>query len=159
MNDIERIEGRLTLDPPGRFGLVASRFNGIVVESMLTGCIDTLRRHGTRAQDITLVRVPGAREIPLTVKRMAKGGRYDALIGLGVVIRGATPHFEHVAGGCADGLARLSLEHDIPVIFGVLTVDSLEQAIERAGGKAGNRGADAAAAAIEMISLLRELGA
>jgi 6,7-dimethyl-8-ribityllumazine synthase len=158
MSEIERIEGQLVLDPPGRFGVVASRFNGIIVESMLSACIDALRRHGTRAEDITLAKVPGAHEIPLVVKRMAASGRYEAMIGLGAVIRGATPHFEHVAAACAEGLARLSLDHGIPVIFGVLTVDSVEQAIERAGSKSGNRGADAAAVAIEMVSLLRKLG-
>ncbi len=158
MSEIECLEGQMVLDPPGRFGVVASRFNAIIVEPLLAGCIDTLRRHGTRAQDITVVRVPGAREIPTVVQRLLKSDRHEAVIALGAVIRGATPHFEHVAGACAEGLARLSLEHETPVIFGVLTVDTIEQAIERAGSKAGNRGVDAAGVAIEMVSLMRVLG-
>lgn len=141
-----------------RFGIVLGRFNGFIGESLLSAAIDTLVRHGASEADIELVRVPGAYEIPLAAKTMAASKKYDALIALGAVIRGATPHFDYVAGECSRGLSQVSLQFDIPVGFGVLTVDSIEQAIERAGTKAGNKGADAAMAAIEMVNLLRNLG-
>lgn len=141
-----------------RFGIVLGRFNGFIGESLLSGAIDTLVRHGAGEADIEIVRVPGAYEIPLAAKTMAASKNYDALLALGAVIRGATPHFEYVAGECSRGLSQVSLQFDIPVGFGVLTVDSIEQAIERAGTKAGNKGADAAMAAIEMVNLLRNLG-
>lgn len=141
-----------------RFGIVLGRFNGFIGESLLSAAIDTLVRHGANEVDIEVVRVPGAYEIPLAAKTMAASKKYDALLALGAVIRGATPHFDYVAGECSRGLSQVSLQFDIPVGFGVLTVDSIEQAIERAGTKAGNKGADAAMAAIEMVNLLRNLG-
>lgn len=147
------------LDSPARFGLIASRFNGFVVDKLIKGCVDTLRRHGVLERDLTSIRVPGAWELPLVAKTMAGSAKFDAIIALGAIIRGETAHFEHIAEGCARGLAEVSLAASIPVVFGVLTVETLEQAIERAGGKAGNRGADAALTAIEMISLMRRLRA
>jgi 6,7-dimethyl-8-ribityllumazine synthase len=154
---INTIEGDLQVRR-ARFGIVLGRFNSFIGESLLTAAIDTLVRHGASEADIHVVRVPGAYEIPLVAKKMAAGGNYDALIALGAVIRGATPHFDYVAGECSRGLAQVGMQFDIPVGFGVLTVDSIEQAIERAGTKAGNKGADAAMAAIEMVSLLKKLG-
>ena len=153
---IKTIEGALTVKK-ARFCLVVARFNSFVVESLLEGAIDTLRRHGAEESDITIVRVPGAFEMPLVAQRLAASKRFDALIALGAVIRGGTPHFEYVAGECTKGLAGVALKYDLPVAFGVLTVDTIEQAIERAGTKAGNKGAEAALSAIEMISLLRSL--
>jgi 6,7-dimethyl-8-ribityllumazine synthase len=155
---INTIEGDLQVRG-ARFGIVLGRFNGFIGESLLSAAIDTLVRHGASEADIHVVRVPGAYEIPLVAKKMAAAGDYDALIALGAVIRGATPHFDYVAGECSRGLAQVGMQFDIPVGFGVLTVDSIEQAIERAGTKAGNKGADAAMAAIEMVSLLKKLGA
>jgi 6,7-dimethyl-8-ribityllumazine synthase len=140
-----------------RFGIVASRFNDFIVDRLLTASVDTLMKHGVAAADIEVVRVPGAFETPLAIKKMAAGRRYSALIALGCVIRGATPHFDYVAGEVSRGLAQLSLAHDIPVAFGVLTVDTIEQAIERAGTKAGNKGVDAALAAIQMATVLRQM--
>jgi 6,7-dimethyl-8-ribityllumazine synthase len=137
---------------------VVSRFNGFVVESLLNGALDTLKRHGAEDADLTLVRVPGAFEMPVAIERLAAKGGYDAIIAIGAVIRGGTPHFEYVAGECVKGIAHVSLKYGIPVAFGVLTVDSIEQAIERAGTKAGNKGAEAAMSAIEMINLLRQIG-
>jgi 6,7-dimethyl-8-ribityllumazine synthase len=142
-----------------RFGIVLSRFNDFIGERLLHGAIDTLERHGADASQLEVVRVPGAFEMPLAAKLMAASKNYDALIALGAVIRGETPHFEYVAGGCVTGLSEVSLEFNMPLGFGVLTVDSLEQAIERAGSKAGNKGADAARAAIEMLNLVKQLGA
>ncbi len=141
-----------------RVALVVARFNGYLVESLVSGALDTLRRCGIEPGSITVVRVPGAFELPLAAKRLARSGNYDGLVALGTVIRGATPHFDYVAGECSSGLARVALEHEIPVGFGVLTTDTVEQAIERAGTKAGNKGADAALAMIEMLSVLRKLG-
>jgi 6,7-dimethyl-8-ribityllumazine synthase len=157
MADIKVIEGDFT-QSGGRYALVVGRFNGFVVESLVSGAVDTLRRHGIADSDITLVRVPGAYEMPLAVKRVAETGGYDAIIALGAVIRGGTPHFEYVAGEAASGLGAVSLETDVPVTFGVLTVDSIEQAIERSGTKAGNKGAEAAITALEMVSLFKKLG-
>jgi 6,7-dimethyl-8-ribityllumazine synthase len=157
MADIKVIEGDFT-QFSGRYALVVGRFNGFVVESLVSGAVDTLRRHGIADSDITLVRVPGAYEMPLAVKRVAETGGYDAIIALGAVIRGGTPHFEYVAGEAASGLGAVSLETDVPVTFGVLTVDSIEQAIERSGTKAGNKGAEAAITALEMVSLFKKLG-
>ncbi|OUD15216.1 6,7-dimethyl-8-ribityllumazine synthase [Thioflexithrix psekupsensis] len=151
------IEGLLT-PCEGQFAIVISRFNSFITESLLAGALDTLKRHGVADSSVTLVRVPGAYEMPLIAQRLATSKRYDAIIALGAVIRGGTPHFEYVAGECAKGLAQVSLQYDLPVIFGVLTVDSIEQAIERAGTKAGNKGADAALSALEMVNLLRQLG-
>ncbi len=141
-----------------RFCLVAARFNSFVVESLVDGAIDTLRRHGTRDENITLVRVPGAFEMPIALEKIAAKGGYDAIIALGAVIRGGTPHFEYVAGECVKGMSQVSLKYGVPIAFGVLTVDTIEQAIERAGTKAGNKGAEATLSAIEMVNLLRQIG-
>ncbi|TAL74761.1 MAG: 6,7-dimethyl-8-ribityllumazine synthase [Rhodanobacter sp.] len=143
--------------PKGRFAIVAGRFNGFVVESLVAGAYDTLRRHGVAEDAIELVRVPGAWEIALGANKLAASGKYAAVIALGAVIRGATPHFDYVAGACAKGLAQAAIESGVPVTFGVLTTDSIEQAIERSGTKAGNKGADAAMAAIEMVNLYGKL--
>ena len=157
MTDINVIKGDSRADG-ARFALVAGRFNSFIVDHLVQAAVETLTGHGIDQSDIDLVYVPGAFEIPLAVQRMAaKEDAYDAIIALGCVIRGATPHFEYVAGECARGLAAVSLEYDVPVAFGVLTVDTIEQAIERAGTKAGNKGAEAALAALEMVSLFRRL--
>lgn len=153
---IKTIEGNLVASK-GKFAIVVGRWNAFVVESLLEGAIDCLKRHGADEKNITIIRSPGAFEIPLTVKKVAASGNYDAVIALGAVIRGGTPHFEYVAGECVKGLAHVTLEQDIPVSFGVLTVDTIEQAIERAGTKAGNKGEEAALSAIEMVNLLNEL--
>ncbi len=157
MSGIQEIEGQLTLRG-ARIALLVSRFNSFVVESLLSGAIDTLKRHGAEEHDLTIIRVPGAYEMPIAAKRLAAAQRYEAIIALGAVIRGGTPHFEYVAGECTKGLSSVSLQYDVPIAFGVLTVDSIEQAIERAGTKAGNKGAEAAMSAIEMVNLLREIG-
>lgn len=157
MAEIKILEGDFT-QCSGRYALVVGRFNGFVVESLVDGAIDTLLRHGIPEDDITVVRVPGAYEMPLAVKRVAETGNYDAIIALGAVIRGGTPHFDYVAGEASSGLGAVSLETDVPVTFGVLTVDSIEQAIERSGTKAGNKGAEAAVTALEMVSLFKKLG-
>ena len=138
-----------------RFGIVLSRFNHLIGDRLLEGALDTLRRHGAAEENISVARVPGAYEIPLAAQVMAKSGRYDAILTLGAVIRGATAHFDYVAGPLASSLAGVALETGVPVLFGVLTTDTIEQAIERAGTKAGNKGADVAAAAIEMANLLQ----
>ncbi|MBV1876486.1 MAG: 6,7-dimethyl-8-ribityllumazine synthase [Pseudomonadales bacterium] len=140
-----------------KFAIVVARFNSFVVEGLLSGAIDTLKRHGIKEDDVTIVRVPGAFEMPLATKKLAQAGDYDAIIALGAVIRGGTPHFDFVAGECASGLARVSLEAEVPVTFGVLTTDTIEQAIERSGTKAGNKGVDVAMSALEMVSLMRKL--
>lgn len=141
-----------------RFGIVITRWNSFVVDNLLEGALDTLKRHGADENDIEVVYVPGAFEIPLAVKKMAASKKYDAIITLGAVIRGGTPHFEYVAGECVKGMASVMMQFDIPVAFGVLTVDTIEQAIERAGTKAGNKGEEAALSAIEMVNLLRNMG-
>ena len=140
-----------------RFAIVAARFNDLIVDSLVRGAFDALKRHGASDKQVELVRVPGAFDIPIVARRLAASRRYDALIALGAVIRGQTPHFDYVAGECASGVARIALETGVPIAFGVLTTDSMEQAADRAGGKAGNKGADAALAAIEMANLLRRL--
>lgn len=140
-----------------RFGIVVARFNGFVVEELLSGAVDALKRHGVSESNITVIRVPGAFEMPLATKKAAESGDYDALITLGAVIRGGTPHFDYVAGECASGVGKIALDANIPVAFGVLTTDTIEQAIERSGTKAGNKGADAAMSALEMVSLMRNL--
>ncbi len=140
-----------------RYAIVVGRFNSFVVEALLDGALDTLKRHGVSDDNITLIRVPGAWELPLAAKKLAEKKQYDAIIALGAVIRGGTPHFDYVAGECAKGLGVVGLDAGLPVVFGVLTTDSIEQAIERSGTKAGNKGADAALTAIEMISLLKAL--
>jgi 6,7-dimethyl-8-ribityllumazine synthase len=153
---IKTIEGAMRADQ-GRFCLVVARWNSYIVESLEKGAIDTLLRHGADESNLTIVRVPGAFEMPVTIERIARLGGFDAVIALGAVIRGGTPHFDYVAGECVKGMAQVSLTHGLPVAFGVLTVDSIEQAIERAGTKAGNKGAEAAMSALEMVDLLRQL--
>jgi len=143
--------------PPGRFALVAARFNQFVVEHLVGGALDGLKRHGVTDAAIDVVWVPGSYEIPLIAKRLAAGGGYAAVICLGAVIRGDTDHYDHVAGEAAKGVAQAALATGVPVIFGVLTCDTLEQAINRAGAKAGNKGFEAALTAIEMVNLLRNL--
>ena len=140
-----------------KVGIVVGRFNECIGSKLLSGALDTLRRHGADEADVSVAWVPGAFEIPLTAKKMAKSGKYDAVICLGAVIRGATAHFEYVSAEVSKGIAAVGLDSEIPVIFGVLTVDSIEQAIERAGTKAGNKGSEAAASAIEMVNLLKEI--
>ena len=157
MSQIKTFEGDMIVRD-ARFALLVARFNSFVVESLLDGAIDTLKRHGAEERNLHIIRVPGAFEMPLAAQRLAANGDYDAIIALGAVIRGGTPHFEYVAGECTKGLASVSMQHDIPMAFGVLTVDSIEQAIERAGTKAGNKGGEAALSAIEMVSLLKRLG-
>jgi 6,7-dimethyl-8-ribityllumazine synthase len=149
-------EGKLIAEG-ARFCLVASRFNSFIVDHLVGGAVDALVRHGVREEDIHIAKTPGAYELPLAVQKAAATGRYDAVVALGAVIRGATPHFDYVAGECVKGLSSVSLQHGIPVGFGVLTVDTIEQAIERAGTKAGNKGAEAALTALEMVNLLRTL--
>lgn len=149
-------EGKL-LGAGLRFGLVVSRFNEFISRKLLEGALDALGRHGVAPEDIEVAWVPGAFEIPLVARRLAESGRYQAIICLGAVIRGATPHFEYVAAEVAKGIALVGLETGVPTLFGVLTTDTIEQAIERAGTKAGNKGFDAALAAIEMANLLRQL--
>ena len=143
--------------PPGRFVLVAARFNELVVERLVAGALDGLRRHDVAEEAIDVVRVPGSFEIPLTAQRLAASGGYVAVICLGAVIRGDTTHYDHVAGQAAAGVAQASLSTGVPVIFGVLTCENMEQALDRAGGKAGNKGFDAALAALEMANLLTQL--
>ena len=152
---MKTIEGDLTATT-ARFAIVAGRFNGFVVESMAAAAVDTLRRHGVDENSITLVRVPGAFELPIAVEKIIDQGNVDAVITLGAVIRGSTPHFEYVASQCASGIAAISRETGVPVSFGVLTTETIEQAIERAGTKMGNKGVDAAMTALEMVSLLRK---
>ena len=150
------VEGML--DGAGlRVGLVASRFNDLITRRLLDGALDGLTRHGVDAGDVTVAWVPGAFELPLVASRLAASGRFDAIIALGAVIRGDTGHYEHVAGQTASGIARVALDTGLPVVFGVLTTDTIEQAIERAGSKAGNKGFEAAATAIETADLLRRL--
>lgn len=140
-----------------RFAIAATRFNGAIVENLVAGAIDTLVRHGAKDSDITVVHCPGAWELPLVVKRLAAGKKTDAVIALGCVIRGETPHFDYVAGECAKGLAAVQHDSGVPIAFGVLTTDTTDQAAARAGLKAGNKGVDAAMAAIEMVNLLGNL--
>lgn len=140
-----------------RFGIVISRFNEFIGSKLLSGALDNLQRHGVASADIEVAWVPGAMEIPLTAKRMANSGRYDGLVCLGAVIRGSTPHFDYVAAEVAKGVAMVQLETGVPIGFGVLTTDTIEQAVERAGTKAGNKGWDSALSALEMVNLLRSL--
>lgn len=158
MSGIRTIEGDF-LPGNGRFVIVASRFNWFVVEKLVDGAVDALRRHGVAEDNITIVMAPGAYELPVLAKRVLAKHSCDAMIAIGAVIRGGTPHFDYVAGECVKGLAHVSLESGIPIAFGVLTVDSIEQAIERAGTKAGNKGAEAALGALEMVSVINKLGA
>lgn len=153
---MKTIEGNM-IGKNAKFALLVSRFNSFIVESLLEGAIDALKRHGVNESDLEIIRVPGAFEMPIAAQRIAASKKYDAIIALGAVIRGGTPHFEYVAGECVKGLSQVSLNADIPVSFGVLTVDTIEQAIERAGTKAGNKGAEAALGALEMVNLLAQL--
>lgn len=155
---MQTIEGTFVA-PKGKFALVVGRFNSFVVESLVSGAIDTLVRHGVEESQISVIRAPGAFELPLVAQRVAQREEFAAIIALGAVIRGGTPHFDYVAGECTKGLAQVSLQYDVPVAFGVLTVDSIEQAIERSGTKAGNKGGEAALSALEMVSLLQQLEA
>jgi len=156
MSETKVIEGGLS-GAGQKIGIVISRFNGLITNSLLDGALDTLRRHGVAEEAIEVVWVPGAFELPTVARQMVAGGRYDGVVVLGAVIRGGTPHFDYVAGACAKGTSTLAQTADIPVIFGVLTTDSIDQALERAGTKAGNKGADAAVSAIEMVNLFRTL--
>lgn len=157
-HNVKTIEGDLNARN-ARFGIVVARFNSLITERLYAAALNTLTRHGVDEGHLDAVWVPGAFELPLTVKRLAGTGRYNAIVALGCVIRGGTPHFDYVAGQCAAGLSRVSLDLDIPVSFGVLTVDTIEQAIERAGTKAGNKGEDAALCALEMVNVLRQIDA
>ncbi|PTQ87537.1 6,7-dimethyl-8-ribityllumazine synthase [Agitococcus lubricus] len=141
----------------GKYAIIVGRFNSFVVEALLQGSLDALKRHGVSDDNITVIRVPGAWELPLAAKKLAEKKQFDAIIALGAVIRGGTPHFDYVAGECAKGLGVVGLDAGMPVVFGVLTTDSIEQAIERSGTKAGNKGADAAMTAMEMVSLLKAI--
>ena len=154
---INTLEGDFTPLQDVRFALVAARFNSFIVQNLIDGAIDALRRHGVPEASIDLVWIPGSFELPLAAQRLAASERYDGIVALGAIIRGGTPHFEYVASECVKGLAGISLEYDLPVGFGVLTVDTIEQAVERAGTKAGNKGVEAAMAVLEMVSLLRRL--
>jgi len=156
MTDANKIDGDLTVNQ-AKIAIVVGRFNGFIVESLLSTALDTLQRAGIDAGDITVSHVPGALEIPLVAQTYAAAGKHDAVIALGAVIRGATPHFDIVAGESAKALSALALAHSLPVVNAILTTDTIEQAIERAGTKAGNKGADAAMSAMEMISLLRKI--
>lgn len=156
MSDIKTYEGQLLVQG-ARFCIVASRFNGFIVDHLVAGAVDALLRHGAKKEDIHLVKTPGAYELPLALQKAAASKRYDAIVAVGAVIRGATPHFDYVAGECVKGISSISLRHEIPIAFGVLTVDTIEQAIERAGTKAGNKGAEAALSAIEMVNLLNKM--
>ena len=151
------MSGGLLLDSGAKIGVISTRFNSFIVGHLETGCIDMLRRSSSAEIEVDILKVPGAYELPVVAKKMALSNSYDAIIALGAVIRGATPHFEQVAGACSNGLSRVATDSGVPVIFGVLTVDTIEQAIERAGTKAGNKGAEAAATAIEMINLMRQV--
>ena len=156
MDKIKTTEGDLMVRD-ARFTIVASRFNGFIVDSLLKASLHCLRQHGAAEADIEIVRVPGAFEMPVAVDKVAASRRADGIIALGCVIRGGTPHFDYVAGECVKGMAQVTLKHGIPIAFGVLTVDTIEQAIERAGTKAGNKGEEATLAVIEMVNLLRRI--
>ncbi|WP_457643266.1 6,7-dimethyl-8-ribityllumazine synthase [Persephonella sp.] len=153
---MKTIEGQLNAEGL-KFAVIVGRFNNLITEKLLEGAVDCILRHGGSEDNITVVRVPGSFEIPLVAKKAAKSGRYDAVICLGAVIRGATPHFEYVASEVTKGIALVGLETEVPVAYGILTTDTIEQAVERAGTKMGNKGFDAAMTAIEMVNLLRGL--
>ncbi len=158
MNEFKTIEGRLN-GRDLRVAVVAARFNEFIVDALIKGATEALVRVGVATSDVHIVRVPGAFEMPLVLERLAAKRSYDAIVAVGAVIRGATPHFDYVAGECSRGIAQASLKHQVPIAFGLLTVDTIEQAIERAGTKAGNKGAEAAQTAVEMADLLRQLDA
>ena len=143
--------------PAGRFALVAARFNSVIVDQLIAGALDGLKRHGVADDAVDVVRVPGSLEIPPIAKRLAESGKYAAIISLGAVIRGDTDHYDHVAAGAASGISQAALQTGVPIIFGVLTCNTVEQAVDRAGAKGGNKGFDAAMAAIEMVNLMRQL--
>ncbi len=154
MNDVNKIEGDFNATG-AKVAIIAGRFNSFVVDHLTSGAVDCLVRHGVKTADIDIIYAPGAFELPLLAQRVAAKKKHDAIIATGAVIRGGTPHFEYVAGECTKGLSQVSLQFDLPVAFGVLTVDTIEQAIERSGTKAGNKGVEAAMSAIEMINLLK----
>jgi 6,7-dimethyl-8-ribityllumazine synthase len=156
MDSIKTLEGDLQCREL-RFAVLAARFNEFIVDQLVKGAVETLRRHGASDKQIEIVRVPGAFDMPLVARKLALSKRYDAIVALGAVIKGATAHFDYVAGECAGGLARVANDTGVPVAFGVLTTDTIEQAIERAGTKAGNKGADAAVTALELANLLRKI--
>ena len=156
MTQIKTIEGQLTAKGL-KFVLIASRFNDFIVDRLISGAVDYLVRHGADPEDLELVRIPGAFEMPLVAKKLAASGRYNAVICLGAVIRGSTPHFDYVAAEVSKGIASIMLETGVPMGFGVLTTDTLEQAVERAGSKAGNKGVEAAGAALEAVRVLEQL--
>jgi len=158
MKEIKTIEGDL-VGGSASYAIVVARFNSFIVDSLVAGAVDALRRHGVKDSDMTIIKAPGAFELPVLTRAVLNKGSYDAVIALGAVIRGGTPHFEYVAGECVKGLSVVALESATPVAFGVLTVDSIEQAVERAGTKAGNKGAEAALSALEMVNVIRKLGA
>ena len=157
MSEITTIEGMLQVPQGARFAIVASRFNSFIVERLVEGAVDSLVRHGATKKNITLVRVPGAWEIPLITSQIAAKKEHDAIVVVGALIRGATAHFDYIAAEVSKGLASVSMQTGVPISFGVLTTDTIEQAVERAGTKAGNKGAEAAAAAIELVSLMGQL--
>ncbi len=150
------LEGELQYSE-GRFAIVVARFNSFIVDSLEAGALDVFKRYGVADENITILKVPGAYEMPVAAQQLAQSGNYDAIIGLGAVIRGSTPHFDFVAGEASKGLASVALDHGIPVINGVITTNSIEQAIERAGTKAGNKGSEAALTAIEMVNVLKKI--
>lgn len=152
-----QVHGKMVIEGKARFGIVAARFNEFLTNKLVEGAVDVLVRHGAQDNNITIVWVPGSYEIPLVAQRMARSKQYDAVICLGCVIRGHTPHFDYLAAEVSKGIAQVSLDTGLPVTFGIITADTLEQAIERAGTKAGNKGADAAAGAIEMMNLLSQM--
>jgi 6,7-dimethyl-8-ribityllumazine synthase len=157
MTDIKTLEGNISLVKPAKIALLVSRFNAYVVKDLLSGALDTLERSGANKDDLTILYVPGAHEMPIAAQRLAASKKYDAIIALGAVIRGSTPHFEYVAGECTKGLAHVSLQFDLPIGFGVLTTNTTEQAMDRAGIKSGNKGAECAATVIEMLNVLDQI--
>ena len=157
MVGIKVIEGGLIANSEARYAILSTRWNAFIVDRLVEGAIDTLKRSGVPAEAITLVKVPGAYELPLVAQRVAASEHFDAVICLGAVIRGSTAHFDYVAGEAAKGIAAVAMDFDLPVIFGVLTTDTIEQSIERAGTKAGNKGSEAAATAVEMVNLVKQL--
>ena len=157
MSEIKILEGELQLLKPAKIALLVSRFNSFVVKELLAGALDTLARSGAKNEDLNIVYVPGAHEMPIAAQRLAASKKYDAIIALGAVIRGSTPHFDYVAGECTKGLAQVSLKYDLPIGFGVLTTNNTEQAMDRAGIKSGNKGAECAATVIEMLNVLEKI--
>ncbi len=157
MVEVRIVDGDGAPADDGRFGIIASRFNSTIVDNLVSGCVQALQREGVAARRITVVRVPGAFEIPFAARKLAMSGEYDVLIALGAVIRGETAHFDYVAGECARGVTEVSADLDIPILFGVLTTETVQQAAERAGGAAGNKGEESALAAISMLNVIRGL--